>query len=403
MSASWRRNGLIAFATLAAAHFIIDAYATGYAPLLAVLRDHLGLSLTQVGWCAAVLAFSSSLMQPLYGFLSDRLRSRYVIAFAPAITGLGLGALAWVDSFSAALMLFFVVGIGIAAFHPQGAMQVRDSAPLRPGLAMSLFIGIGSLGMAVGPLLVSWALLTWGWAGLWRIGAPALIATALLLWLAPDPRPRPTERRTGLAAALWEHRWPLGLLYLLVVVRGTVQLVYQGFLPLFFIEGGYSLAAASWALSVFLGVGVIGGLMGGVLSDRFGGRFVIRIAMAGSLPFLLLAFFLPNGWQLAFLSIGYAFILLTMPVNLLMAQDHVPEHRSTISSLMMGFAWGVGGAVAPLVGKLADMYGLSIALTLVAGLPLLGVILAWLLPPDLPRPAAELEVPEGARGDRNLS
>ena len=130
MSASWRRNGLIAFAALAVAHFVLDAYATGYAPLLAVLRDHLGLSLTQVGWCAAVMAFSSSLMQPLYGFLSDRLRSRYVIAFAPAITGLGLGALAWVDSFSAALMLFFIVGIGIAAFHPQ--WRRRTVPPILP-------------------------------------------------------------------------------------------------------------------------------------------------------------------------------------------------------------------------------------------------------------------------------
>jgi FSR family fosmidomycin resistance protein-like MFS transporter len=234
--------------------------------------------------------------------------------------------------------------------------------------------------MAVGPLLAGWALLTWGWEGLWRISFPAVLATILLLWLAPDPEPHPGRRRNGLAAALWKDRKPLALLYLIVVVRGTVQLVYQGFLPLYFIETGYSLATASQALSVFLGVGVIGGLTGGILSDRFGGRFVIRLAMAGSLPFLLLAFLLPSGWQLAFLSIGYAFILLTMPVNLLMAQDHVPEHRSTISSLMMGFAWGVGGAVAPLVGKLADVYGLSAALMLVAGLPLVGAVLAWMLP-----------------------
>jgi FSR family fosmidomycin resistance protein-like MFS transporter len=380
MSSSWRRNGLIAFAALGVAHFILDAYATGYAPLLAVLRERLDLNLTQVGWCAAVMAFSSSLMQPIYGFVSDRLRSRYVIAFTPALTGLGLAALAWTTTFSSALVLFFVVGIGIAAFHPQGAMQVRDSAPMRPGLAMSLFIGVGSLGMAVGPLLIAWALVTWGWEGLWRISLPALLATLLLLWLAPDPEPRPERRRSGLAAALWEQRVPLTLLYLIVVVRGTVQLVYQGFLPLYFIETGYSLATASWALSVFLGVGVIGGLLGGVLSDRFGGRFVIRMAMAGSLPFLLVSFWLTPAWQLAFLSIGYAFILLTMPVNLIMAQDCVPEHRSTISSLMMGFAWGVGGALAPVVGKLADEHGLSVALMLVGGLPLVGALLAWLLP-----------------------
>ena len=114
--------------------------------------------------------------------------------------------------------------------------------------------------------------------------------------------------------------------------------------------------------------------------------------MGGALPFLLTAFWLPSALQLALLSIGYAFILLTMPVNLILAQDYVPEHRSAISSLMMGFAWGIGGAVAPLVGKLADLYGLSIALMLVAGLPFVGLALAWLLPAPAPSTPREEEV-----------
>ena len=127
------------------AHFILDAYATGYAPLLAILRDRLDLNLTQVGWCAAVMAFSSSLMQPFYGFLSDRLRSRYVISFAPAITGVGLGALAWVDSFSAALLVFFAFAMQCMSTV---AMVKRETGGWKIPILQFAYMGVLAYGAA---------------------------------------------------------------------------------------------------------------------------------------------------------------------------------------------------------------------------------------------------------------
>ncbi|MFQ5743788.1 MAG: MFS transporter [Acidobacteriota bacterium] len=387
---SWKHRGSLALVTLAGTHLVIDAYSSSYAPLLAALRARLDLTLAQVGGCAAALAFSASLLQPLYGFLSDRLRSRFQIALAPAITALGLAALSWSDSYLSALLLFAAAGIGIAAFHPQGAAQAREATSRRPGLMMSLFFGGGNIGYALGPLLAGLALAWWGWPGLWRIAIPGMAATLVLLWLAPEPQRR-RHRSTGAVPALRRHSKPLLLLYMLVVVRGSVQVIFVGFLPLYFIDLGYGLGGSSRSLSAFLAAGAFGGLCGGLLNDRLGSRAVIRLSMAGSLPFLAGAFLLPAAWQPVALSTGYFILLMSLPVNLLMAQDWVPEYRGTVSSLMMGFAWGMGGVMAPLVGRLADLYGLSRALLLVAMLPLAGICLAWRLPEGPSEKAASLQ------------
>lgn len=379
--ARWAGQGGGALAVLAAAHFVIDAYSSGYAPMLVVLRDQFGLTLAQVGGCAAVFTFSSSLMQPLYGLASDRLRTTMMIALAPAVTALGLATVPLTNTYLTALACFFVAGIGIAAFHPQGAAQATESLPRRPSLAMSLFIAAGNLGFALGPTLVGLALAAWSWPGLWRMLFPGALATVLLVRLAPPPRPRERHRDTGVAKALRPLWKPLTMLYLLVVIRGVVQLIYVGFLPLYFIESGLSLGQASGALTVFLTAGSLGGFAGGFFGDRYGGRTVIRFSMVGSLPFFVAAFFVSsNAWQLAALCFGYFVLLLTMPINVIMAQSWVPDHPSTVSSLLMGFAWGVGGIVAPIVGKGADLFGLERALLVVGMMPLLGIWLAWRLP-----------------------
>lgn len=374
-----RRRGFVALAALAIGHFAVDAYSSGYAPLLPVLRDRLDLSLARVGWCTAVLSVSSSLLQPLYGLLSDRLGSRFILALAPAISGLGLGALAWTESYAAALAMFFVAGIGIAAYHPQGAAQATEAATRRPGLFMSLFLAGGTVGFAAGPLLMAEAVARWQWTGLWRVAALGVAVSLLLVLLVPDPRPG-GRRRGGLRPALRRHRRPLLLLYLLVVIRGAVQLTFTGFLSLYWVGEGLTLTRASLYLTVLLACGSVGGIVGGWLMDHVPGRIILCLSMTGALPLMAGGMLLSGALQLLALSAGYAFLLLTMSVNVLMAQRWVPEHRSTVSSLMMGFAWGVGGTATPLVGMAGDVVGLGNALLGVALLPGVGILLAWMLP-----------------------
>ena len=343
MSAAGRQGGL-ALLVLGATHLLIDSYSSGYAPLLAPLRDSLGLTLAQVGGCTATLTFSSSLMQPLYGLLSDRLRTRLIVALAPAATAIGLASLSFSSGYLAALACFFVAGVGIAAFHPQGAAQATELSSRRPGLAMSLFIGSGNLGFALGPGLMGLAIAAWGWEGLWRIAIPGVLGTLVLLRIAPTPEPRVKPEETdGVAESLRRHWRPLSRLYLLTVVRGAVQLTYVGFLPLYLIRIGYSLSGASWALGAFLAAGSVGGLIGGGLADRLGSRSVIRISMAGSLPFFLAAFALPPGGRLPVLCVGYSILLLDHACLSLDGSElgpRTPQHRIVVDD---GLRLGSGG------------------------------------------------------------
>jgi FSR family fosmidomycin resistance protein-like MFS transporter len=280
------------------------------------------------------------------------------------------------------LAMLFVTGVGVAAFHPQGASQAADALPNRPSLAMALFIGAGNIGFAAGPALLAWTYASWGWDGLWRVGVPGLVTTLLLVPMAPARRHQ-AHRERGRARDALLARWqPLLLMYLFVVVRGVVQLIFVGFLPLYLIDAGMSVEAAGVALSLFLAAGSLGSVSGGILGDRRGERAVIRLSMAGSLPLFMVAFLLPSVIaQVAALSAAFFVLLFSNPLTVVLAQSWVPHHRSTVSSLLMGFAWGIGGVVAPLFGRAADLYGLGPSLALIGLLPLVGIALAWTLPP----------------------
>jgi FSR family fosmidomycin resistance protein-like MFS transporter len=374
-------NGLGALAVLSLGHLVVDAYSSAYAPILAILRERFALNFAQVGWGAAIFAFSASILQPLYGVASDRVKSAAIIVLAPAIAAVGLAAVPLAGAYSLMLLCLFVAGVGVAAFHPQGASQAADTLPHRPSLAMALFIGAGNIGFATGPALLAWAYATWGWEGLWRIGIPGLLTTLLLVFAAPARRPVAQVERGRARDALLACWRPLLTMYLFVVVRGSVQLIYVGFLPLYLIDAGMSVTSAGGALSFFLAAGSLGSVAGGVLGDRVGERRIIRLSMIGSLPLFAVAFLLPSmAGRVVLLSAAFFVLLFSNPLTVVLAQSWVPHHRSTVSSLLMGFAWGVGGVVAPLFGHVADAYGLGPALATIGTLPLIGAALAWILP-----------------------
>ena len=374
-------SGVGALAVLSAAHLVVDAYSSAYAPILAILRERLGLTYAQVGAGAALFAFSGSVMQPLYGLLSDRVTSSIIIVMAPAIAAIGLTAVSVVGAYPAILACLFLSGIGVAAFHPQGASQAADTLPHRPSLAMALFVAGGNIGFSLGPALVTASYAFWGWDGLWRIGIPGIIASVLLAPTVPAPAPRREQKPGSMRTALRQRWKPLLTMYLLVVVRGTVQLIFVSFLPLYLIDSGIRDLRVGVAMSAFLATGSMGNLAGGVLGDRFGSRAVIRLSMIGSLPLFVGAFMLDSiGARIAMLSAAFFVLLLSNALTVVVAQSWVPEHRSTVSALLMGFAWGVGGLLAPVFGWVADMSGLGPSLAAVGGLPLVGAILAWKLP-----------------------
>ncbi|MBI2822191.1 MAG: MFS transporter [Acidobacteria bacterium] len=369
--------------TLAAAHFFIDNYATMLGALLPFLHKELNLSMAQAGLLGGVFVFSSSFMQPVYGYLSDRFQHRIFAALSPAVTAIFISSLGLAPDFSTLLLLLLFGGVGIAAFHPQAAAVTSEASRLDQGYQMSVFITGGMIGYALGPIYITGVVAFVGLRHSYWAALPGILMSLYLLAYGPSPaRVEPHTRRARFSEQLRQGLKPLIILYLLVVIRSAIQIVFVSFLPLYLTTRGFSEMEGSQFLTLFLLAGGMAGFLGGVLADRFGGKTIIALSMIGALP-MLLGFLWTSGLpSVLFCAAGGAFLLFTTPVNVVMAQRLVPEGASTVSALMMGFAWGMGGIFVPLTGAASDLFGLQAAMAGVVLLALPGFLLCLMLPSD---------------------
>lgn len=367
-------------AVLSAAHFTIDSYSSFFTPLLPLLVHKLGLSLTLVGTLVALASLSSSFSQPLFGVLADRLSRPWFVAFGPLVAAVFLASVGLAPNYAALVALLMVGGLGVAAFHPQSAALAAAASPRR-GLGMSLFITGGTIGWALGPLFSVTLVARVGLERSWWAALPGVVLCALLLaWFARTPAVPRAERRPTRLADLTPFARPLALIYFAVVFRSAVSSGFATFLPLLLNAHGWSVQAGGWLTSAYLTAGALGGFLGGWLADRFGGRRVVIGSYASSIPLFAAFLVLPLDSGLPCLLLGYSLLQLALPVNVVLGQELAPRHAGTISSLLMGFAWGVGALLVGPVGWLADHFTLRTGLAALATLLLPGLACAWALP-----------------------
>ncbi len=378
------RQGLVTLILFSIAHFCVDLYSAALSAYQPVLGDKMGLSLTQAGVLGGMMVFSGSVLQPAYGYLSDRFHSRLFSALGPAVAGIFISALCLAPTFGWLLLLILLGGAGIASFHPQAsALATAGINTGNRGRWMAIFISAGTLGLAVGPSYFTMLFTEVGLSRAWLAAVPGVLVSVYMLFKLNDATisagrtRRPFDWRP--LQAVWK---PLTILYLLVFIRSILQIVYGQLLPLYLHrERGFSLTAASLALSLYLVFGAVGGFVGGHLADRFGGRQVILISMAGCLPFLAIFFATSGITSLVGLTLGGLLLLFTIPVNIVMAQDLVPSQAGTVSALMQGFAWGTAGLIfIPLTGWAGDHFSLHHALSALLIFPIAGIALAMKLP-----------------------
>jgi FSR family fosmidomycin resistance protein-like MFS transporter len=382
-------------ALLALAHFSIDAYSSFFSPLLPLLVARLHLSLTRVGALVALASLASSFSQPLFGWLSDRLRRPWFVALGPPIAAVFMASIGLASSFWGLVSLLILGGIGVAAFHPQAAVLASGLSTSR-SVAMSLFVTGGTLGFAFGPLFAVSVVGAWGLERTWLAAIPGVLMGVLLLSQSHrlDPHPRARGPRPAFSELRPVAR-PLTLLYFAVVCRSVVSYGFMTFLPLYLSRRGYTVATGGALLTAYLGLGAMGGFLGGWLADRWGGRNVVRASFIGALPLYFAFLFLPDRPGLVCLILGSFVLQASLPVNVVLGQELSPRHSSTISSLLMGAAWGVGALLIGPLGALADARGLQVALLALASLLTLGLCCALALPArmGMARPTPELGQP----------
>jgi FSR family fosmidomycin resistance protein-like MFS transporter len=375
----------------ASTHFIVDAYGNMFAPLLPLLIPQLGLSLKTVGVLAMCYQLASSVSQLGFGTLADRWRPRVLLMAGPILSVVVLSSIGTATSVSMLAAILLIGGLGGAAFHPPAAALVHSVSGDRKGLAMSTHISGGSLGFALAPLVFAPTVVALGRPWAWLVAIPGLLALTYTLQLMRRV-PIPSSREGQSWRQLRPYAKPLGLLYIIVVLRTLTANSLSVFLPVLLTLQGMSVNEASAAVSLYLGISTVGGFLGGPLADAFGARRVIIWTLIASVPFLLVGQ-LTSGWTLtALISIGGFLLQSTLPVNVTFGQQIAPVSAATVSSLMMGFAWGVGSLLAPVVGILGDTLGLNVALSITAVVPLLAA--AFALP--LPQVVSTAGVPEPA-------
>jgi FSR family fosmidomycin resistance protein-like MFS transporter len=368
---------------MAGAHFMVDGYGNIFAPLLPLLIPKLHLSLAGAGTLTMLYQMAASVAQVGFGHIADRWRPRLLVMAGPVIAVTILSFVGVAPNVPILAALLIVGGLGGAAFHPPAAALAHRLGGDHRGLAMSVHITGGSLGFSMGPLLFAPAAqhLGLGWTPLLAI--PGLMVIAFFLTRVP-PIPVHHEGAGGFLA-LRPYARPLGLLYAIVVLRTLTSLAFATFVPVMLTRRGLSVSQAGAIAAAYLFASGAGGFFGGPAADRYGPRRVIAWSLVLSTPFLLAAPLL-SGWAfVVVLAAGGFFLQSTLPVNVVFGQALAPVSAATVSSLMMGFAWGMGGFSVPLVGAIADRYGIEPTLIGLAFIPLLAAAVSMRLPERAPR------------------
>jgi FSR family fosmidomycin resistance protein-like MFS transporter len=381
MSAPWRLHPTVTL--MASAHMMVDGYGNILAPLLPLLITRMDLSLAAAGTLTMLYQLSASVAQVGFGHLADRWRPRLLVMAGPvlSVTILSLIGLATTPVMLAVILV--LGGLGGAAFHPPAATLAHKLGGSRPGLAMSIYISGGTVGFSLGPLMFAPFAEHVGLAWTPVLALPGLAVIGFFISRVPKFEIS-SAGGSGLRA-LAPYAKPLGLLYTIVVLRTMTSIAFATFLPVMLTRRGLSVAAAGAVVAGFLFASGIGGFFGGPAADRWGPKRVIAWSLVLSTPFLFVAPML-TGWPfLLALAVGGFFLQSTLPVNVVFGQAIAPVSAATVSSLMMGFAWGTGGMTVPLTGFVADRIGIEPTLIALSLVPLLAAALALPLPDRVPR------------------
>lgn len=382
-----------AMTTLSSGHLATD-FASGMVPaLLPFFTTKFGLSYTLTAVLMLSVLVSSSLLQPLFGLWSDRRGALWLLPGGVALAALGIGLAAVAPSYWLLVVLVFVSGVGIAAFHPEGAKFAAFASGDKRASGMSLFNIGGNTGYALGPIVAT-PLVLWLGLGLGGLVAavPVLVAALALLRALPYlGRLRPTRADRAARPVGDDQVRAMVLLGVVIGLRSVAWFGLLTFLPLWVVSLGNSEAEGNRLLALMLLAGAVGTLVLGPVADRIGLRRTLLLSQAALAP-LIVVFVLVGGilGVVALMLLGML-VVGTFGVTMVLSQQYLPRHVGVASGLAIGLAMGLGGIAAVALGAVADAIDLRTALLASAVAPLLGVLFCLALPAPAPlrRLAAE--------------
>ncbi len=377
-----KANIKILFA-LTLVHFAGDFYSSFTSPLFPLFVEKMGLSMAQVGMIAGINRLLAFIVQPSVGYLADRYQTRgfIMIGLLTAVIFIPLSGIA--PNFWILLLVIAIGSIGSSMFHPSVTGMVPLYSGRKTGFAMSVFNTGGTLAFGVGPLFITWYAVRFGLEAVPLTMAFGLIVAVYIYKAVPPPQSEGL-RHLGFFGSIKESlgkAWKaVTLIWLVMFLRALVGQSFMTFMPVLYVQKGFSVVEAGAIFALFTVAGTISGLTAGHVSDRVGYKPVFIFSHALMAPALWLFLQLDGRWVYPGAFLAGAFVLATMPLGVALAQTLAPRGRSMVASLMMGFAYGLGGAVTPIVGKLADLYTIHTVLTGMSLIALLTLPLIFAFP-----------------------
>ncbi|HVW68204.1 MAG TPA: MFS transporter [Steroidobacteraceae bacterium] len=385
-----RSAGRTTFSILAAisfCHLLNDMMQSLLPALYPMLKGSYELSFVEIGLLTFTYQITASLLQPLIGMFTDRSPKPYSLAVGMGFTLVGLLLLAYAGNFPLLLLAAALVGTGSSVFHPESSRVARMASGGRHGLAQSVFQVGGNVGSAVGPLLAAFIVLPRGQSSVAWFSGTALLGMFVLFnvghWYKNHGLARLKPRNVGPKA----DAAPAGK-QVTIAITVLLALIFSKYFYLASLTSYYtfylidrfnvSVQGAQLLLFIFLAAVALGTIAGGPLGDRFGRKYVIWASILGVLPFTLI---LPhaNLFWTAVLTVPIGMILASaFPAIIVYAQELMPGKTGTVAGLFFGFAFGMGGVGAAVLGKLADAYGINAVYDMCAFLPLIGLLAAFL-------------------------
>jgi MFS transporter, FSR family, fosmidomycin resistance protein len=368
-------------ASLSAGHAAADLAQGAVPAVLVFLVPTLDLSYTLAAAVVLVATFSSSIVQPVFGHWSDRRGAMWLMPGGVVLAAVGIGLAAVAPSYPLLLVAVLVCGIGVAAFHPEGAKFASYASGARRASGMAVFSVGGNVGFGLGPLVGSGLIVALGLQGGLLLAVPGILIACLLVAEARYLGGFVPARRPGPSAADGaDQPRAFTLLLFLVGLRSVAHYGLFTFVPLYEVSKGASEAAGTRLLAYFLLAGALGTLVGGPLADRFGRRPVLVWTHLVTVP-LVVAYVLVGGvlGQAAVVLAG-ATLISTFGITVVLSQEYMPSRIATAAGLSVGLAIGLGGIFAISLGAVADAIDLETAMLATAAGPLVAVLFALALP-----------------------
>jgi FSR family fosmidomycin resistance protein-like MFS transporter len=372
--------------TISFAHFVHDVYSSFLAPILPLLIEKFSLSLSFVSFLSIIQRLPS-LLNPLVGYVADKLPIRYVLIAAPALTATTMSFIGVVQSITMVVVLLITSGIGVSLFHVPAPIMVKRVAGNRIGKGMSYFMLGGEIARSLGPLYILGGISLWGLEGTYRLLPLGLLASLLLHFkfknIPISDELKKKKKETGAIEAIKDQSLLFislgGIIFFTSLVKGSLTT----FLPTYMTENGASLWVGGISLSIVQFAGAAGTLFSGTISDKIGRRITLLI-MALTTPFLLLLFVFISDTLFAIPLLILIGVIMFATTPVLLAEVNIikSEHAAFINGIFMTMNFVFSAVALLIIGILGDYIGLKTTYIATAFLGFLAIPFILKLPKE---------------------